>query len=338
MTKRIGFCCKWIDTADQINGYKPNDAARQLTTGTTTITWLNRQSRAQAEQRLWDLMVNNIRSTKLLLERVSTLENHFKMVRLSSDILPAYTEPTYCSFYRRPDVINYCEREFAIVGNFARANDIRVSFHPGQFCCIVSDNDNIVTKSILELEYHADMARWMGYGKTFQDFKINVHLSGRLGVDGFDSAWHRMSPELRNCLTLENDEYQQTINNLIALKDKVAIVLDIHHHFISDHEYISALDDRITHIIDSWRGVRPVIHYSVSREDVLVGHCPDTRPDYAALLASGHRKQKLRAHSNFYWNTAVNEWALGFLDNFDIMAESKGKNLASQALYRQLIS
>jgi hypothetical protein len=52
-------------------------------------------------------------------------------------------------------------------------------------------------------------------------------------------------------------------------------------------------------------------------------------------MASGHKKQKLRAHSDFYWNTAVNEWALSFLDQFDIMAESKGKNLASFALAEQ---
>jgi len=52
-------------------------------------------------------------------------------------------------------------------------------------------------------------------------------------------------------------------------------------------------------------------------------------------LAEGYKKQKLRAHSDFYWNTATNEWALSFLNSHDIMAESKGKNLASFALYEQ---
>jgi len=32
------------------------------------------------------------------------------------------------------------------------------------------------------------------------------------------------------------------------------------------------------------------------------------------------------------WNTAVNDWALGFLDQFDIMVECKSKNLGSFAL------
>jgi hypothetical protein len=52
-------------------------------------------------------------------------------------------------------------------------------------------------------------------------------------------------------------------------------------------------------------------------------------------MESGHKKGKLRAHSDFYWNTAVNEWALSFLDTHDIMCESKGKNLASFALHKQ---
>lgn len=54
------------------------------------------------------------------------------------------------------------------------------------------------------------------------------------------------------------------------------------------------------------------------------------------LLESGHKKQKLRAHSDFYPNRTVNAWALSFLDNFDIMCEAKAKNLASFALAEQI--
>jgi hypothetical protein len=60
-----------------------------------------------------------------------------------------------------------------------------------------------------------------------------------------------------------------------------------------------------------------------------VGHCADTVPDMTSLLAAGYKKQKMRAHSDFYWNNAVNHWALTFNEQFDIMCESKGKNIAS---------
>jgi UV DNA damage repair endonuclease len=175
----------------------------------------------------------------------------------------------------------------------------------------------------------------MGFGRQFQDFKINVHIAGRRGPQGIRDVLPRLSPEARNCLTIENDEMSWGLDASLELGRDVALVLDIHHHWINTGEYISPQDDRCLRVIDSWRGVRPVIHYSVSREDVVVGHDLVTRPNLPVLLESGYKKQKLRAHSNFYWNTAVNEWALEFTDNFDIMCESKAKNLASFFLAEQ---
>jgi hypothetical protein len=57
-------------------------------------------------------------------------------------------------------------------------------------------------------------------------------------------------------------------------------------------------------------------------------------PDFPALLEAGHKKAKLRAHSDYYPNNAVNDYALSFLPYADIMCESKAKNLASIALYK----
>ena len=106
-------------------------------------------------------------------------------------------------------------------------------------------------------------------------------------------------------------------------------MLDIHHHWVKTGEYIQPTDDRFSRIIDSRRGVRPVIHYSVSREDLLVGHDENTLPNMEELLEQGFKKAKLRAHSDYMWNNAVNDWALSFREFADIMVESKAKNLAS---------
>ena len=333
--KKIGFACKWIDNPSQVNGIKPTDDCKQYNTGTTTISWLNRQTKDVAEQKLWDLMVQNLESTKKLVDRVGEQNENLRMVRLSSDILPAYTEPTWSYFWQRADVVQYLERNFSLIGNSARASGTRLSMHPGQFVVLASINEGIVGRSIEEFEYHADMARWMGYGKSFQDFKINVHISGKQGPDGIRAAYKRLSPEARNCITIENEENSWGINDCLSISDIVPIVLDIHHHWIREGEYILPTDRRVERVLDSWRGLRPTMHYSVSREDYLVDHDPMVAPDYVALLETGHKKQKLRAHSDFYWNTVVNEWALSFNDQFDIMCESKGKNLASFALYEQ---
>jgi UV DNA damage endonuclease len=335
ITPRIGFACKWIDRPDQVNGISSKDNAKQYNTGGTTMTWLKRQKVDVAEQKLWDLMVGNIESTRKLVERVSKLPESLRMVRLSSDILGGYTHRDWSYFWQRSDVQAYCAKHFAEIGNIARGANVRLSFHPGQFTVLASSNPGIVENSIKEFEYHVDMARWMGYGKTFQDFKINVHISGREGPEGIRRIHGRLTPEARNCITLENEEITHGLEHTLMLSDIIPTVMDIHHNWVREGEYIHAGDDRCKRVIDSWRGVRPTLHYALSREDLLVGHDADKAPDSALLLEAGFKKQKLRAHSDFFWNRATNEWALSFLDNFDIMCESKGKNLASRALYEQ---
>jgi UV DNA damage repair endonuclease len=325
MTARIGFACKYseLDSKGRVI------SVPELNTRGTTAAWLRRQSEHIAEERLWDIMKHNIESAKQLVAKVGSLEQHLRMVRLSSDLLPLYTEPSWCYFWRLSDVRAYCEKHFAEVGAIARSRNVRLSFHPGQFCVLASDNGDVVERSIDEFEYHADMTRMMGFGREFQDFKINVHISGRKGPQGIRDVYGRLSPEARNCLTLENEEYTHGLEDCLSLGDLVPVVLDIHHHWIREGEYIQPGSSIVQSVVDSWRGVRPTLHYSISREDVLTGHCTATEPDHATLLESGHKKAQLRAHSDYYWNYEVNAWAAQFLEQFDIMCESKAKNLAS---------
>lgn len=335
MTAKIGFACKWIDRPDQVNGIKPNDDCKKYNTGTTTVAWLNRQSQSIAEDKLWSLMKQNIEATRKLVKHVGELDEPLRMVRISSDLLPVYTHDKFKYFWNQRDVRDYASTQFAKIGDIARTRGVRLSFHPGQFCVLASDSEDIVARSIEEFEYHVDMARWMGYGSTWHDhgFKINVHISGRQGPDGILKALSQMTPEARNLITIENEENSYGLDRCLDLSDILPVVLDIHHHWIHSGEYISPSDDRVQKVKDSWRDVRPTMHYSVSREDILVNHKLDELPVFSTLLESGHKKQKLRAHSDFYWNTACNQWALEFNNDFDIMCESKAKNLASFALH-----
>jgi len=329
--KRIGFACKWaeLDSKQQITNVP------ELTTGGTTLAWAKRNKREVAEQKVIDVATRNINNTHNLVKRVASLEPELRMVRLTSDMLSFYTEPSWKDFWKTADVQNYLAKLFAPIGETARKHNVRLSFHPDQFVVLASDRPEVVTKSIEEFEYHADMARWMGYGEKFQDFKINVHISGRKGPQGIKDVLGHLSTTARNCLTIENDEMCWGIEDSLELEKHCALVLDIHHHWVRTGEYIQATDPRCLRVIDSWRGLRPVLHYSVSREDVLVNHSPDIMPDHKKLLAEGHNKQKIRAHSEFFWNNPVNDWALTFLENFDIMCESKAKNLASFKLHER---
>ena len=327
--KRIGFACKWAE----INKKGEIASTEGLNTGGTTYAWAKRNTRNTVEDKMIEVAKKNIRNTHALVKKVAELPPELRMLRITSDMLSFYTMDEYKDFWARQDVRDSLERWFAPIGETARANDVRISFHPDQFVVLASDREEVVNKSIDEFEYHTDMARWMGYGNNFQDIKINVHISGRQGPEGIKRVMSRLSPEARNSLTIENDEMTWGIDASLELADTCALVLDIHHHWVKTGEYIEANDDRIKRIIDSWRGNRPVIHYSVSREDMLSDHCRNTRPDINTLLESGHKKQHLRAHSDYYWNRAVNDWAMTHNEWADMMCESKAKNLASFTLY-----
>jgi UV DNA damage endonuclease len=334
---RVGFCCKWLNDPSEFGGMKVNAVDRDLNGRSTTMRWL-REHPAEAEQRQWDIMNHNARAAVLMIERVATLPPERRMVRLGSEMLQGYTEPSWIDWWQRPEIQTHLEKIFAPIGETARRLDVRLSFHPGQFCVLASEADEIVERSILEFEYHADMARWMGYGKSWHDegFKINVHLSGKGGATKFLRTLGRLSPEARNLITIENDEMTNGLDVVLAVADSVAIVLDVHHHWINSGEYITPQDPRARRVIESWRGVRPALHYSVSREDCVVGHDPLVRPDLGALLAAGYKKQKLRAHSDLMWNQACNNWISYFSPEWDIQVEAKGKNLASQQVYEHI--
>ena len=263
------------------------------------------------------------------------------MCRISSPILPVATQADWRYYWDKPEIIKYCEKHFAEAGELARKHDVKVSFHPGQFTVLASDNPDIVERSIDEFEYHVNMARWMGFGKSFQDgCKINVHISGRQGPEGIIKAIPMMSPEARNLLTIENDEMGWGLESSLELEKHCALVLDIHHHWVRTGEYIQANDDRVKRVIDSWRGVRPTMHYSYSRDEWLSPAYPDGNMhegihDMQTLLDKGCKKQKLRAHSDMLPNRTVNEWALTFLPNLDIQVEAKAKNLAAEQLHTQ---
>lgn len=333
--KRIGFCCKYLEE-DQTQKPKILKEKQQMyTEKSTTRLWCNNNP-DKAEQKLLDCVEHNMQSAYNLVEYVSTLPENMRMVRLGSNQIPMATEPTWRYVFEDPTVIKELEKGFTKVGDLAREKDVRVSFHPGQFCVLASDKSDVVERSIDEFEYHANLIRWMGFGKEFMDFKCNVHISGRKGYQGIIDILPKLSPEARNTIAIENDEMCWGLDESLKLEKHVALVLDIHHHWIRDEEYIQPNDDRVKRVIDSWRGVRPTLHYSYSRDEWMPeGFDHDKLHNINILLEHNSKKQKLRAHSDFYPNEKANDWALGFWEDFDIQCEAKAKNLASKQLYEQ---
>lgn len=324
---KIGFACKYMHADRTLSAKDLETVERQYNTKTTTAKWLSSVDINDSYAKLFMVVEHNLASQLKLLEYVNTLPEQLRMVRLSSDLLPLYSHHAWGHFYKRNDVKAIIEHGFAQIGQYAREHNIRLSMHPGQFCVLASDRSDVVEKSIAEFEYHVDMIRMMGYGKTFQDFKCNIHIAGTHGVAGTIDVLSRLSQEARNCITFENEEKKYGLDDCLQLAPYAPVVLDVHHCWIHEGDYIDLTDQRIQRILDSWRGVRPTMHYSQSREFVLENFNDIQKLEIPDLMKH-YNKKDLYGHSDYMWNDWSNLYVREFMTYFDIMFEVKAKNLA----------
>jgi len=337
-TSRIGFACMYRHPERGLSLKELKALEGDYNPRTTTLRWMDSVTPAEAQTKLLDIVEHNLAAQVRLLGFVAQLPLARRMLRLSSDLLPFYSHPKVAEFYRTPSVMARLQTLFSAIGETARRADIRLSFHPGQFCVLGSDRPVVVENSLAEFEYHADMIRMMGYGRRFQDLKCNVHIAGRLGAQGMRAVWPRLSEVARQCITLENDEKTYGVDDCLQLADLAPVVLDIHHCWIHEGRYIAPDDPRVGRIVESWRGVRPVMHYSQPPESLQEqGFTPEQKLEMDELLKVVN-KRDLYLHSDRMWNDWTNRYALQFLDRFDIMFEAKDKNLATEDFYKRFVA
>jgi len=334
---RIGFACQYRHPQRSLALAELKVIESALNPRTTTLRWMNSVEVHVAQQRLIEIVEHNLAAQLKLLAYVAELPAPLRMLRLSSDLLPFYSHPQISAFYQQPEIMLKLSEGFAAIGALARSAGIRLSMHPGQYCVLGSDRPDVVENSLAEFEYHADMIRMMGYGVQFQDFKCNIHIAGRLGREGIRAVWPRLSQVARNCITFENDEKTYGVDDCLALADLAPVVLDVHHCWIHENDYIAADSERVSRIVDSWRGVRPTMHYSQPKEQLQeMGFSAEIKLEMDAVTQVVS-KRDLYAHSDRMWNRWTNEYVVQFLDRFDVMFEAKHKNLATQEFYEQYL-
>ena len=237
---KLGFACKFLNPESlQLFPFKSPTRKR--------FTGLNQQDRVKL---VYEYSTINLTNLLAIFQQLAQLPDELRMMRIGSDLLPLYTVPEALPLYQ-----DFLPDRRRCLSNAARwrARTTSVSFHPGQYSVLASDNPDVVTRALEDVEYHALCAKMMGYGKTFRDFKINVHMNGRGGFDGFKTAFSRLSPEAQNMLTVENDEISCSLDDVLRARDLCPIVLDIHHHWVKENAFIQPDDARIELIKESAR-------------------------------------------------------------------------------------
>ena len=236
-------------------------------------------------------------------------ENKINFFRLSSAIVP------WGDKLDLTQLKDYNEIKSALkeAGDYAKANGIRITSHPGPFVVLTSPKDTVVHNAICDLELHGKIFDMMGLEQSPYN-KINIHCNGVYGdkikaMDRFCENFKKLSKSVQNRLTVENDDKatMYSVKDLMYIHNKIGIpiVFDYHHHTFNTGDLSEEAAVKLA--ASTWpEGITPVVHYSESK-----------------ALHENNTKIKPQAHAD-YINALPNKYEL----ELDIMVEAKAKELA----------
>ena len=237
-------------------------------------------------------------------------QNNIKFFRMSSDLIP------WASEYQLTQLPDYDAIAEALydAGLYAAENDIRITTHPGPFNKLTSPREEVILRTIRDLEIHGEIFDLMYLPRTTYA-KINIHVGAAyndkpMATGNFCKNFQRLSEAVKTRLTVENDDKPslyttEELYNDIYKRIGIPIVFDYHHHDL--HPGNQTEFEALQMALSTWADyIRPVVHYSESR-----------------CVEHNDPKIKPQAHSDSYVRP-VNTYGLPM----DIMLEAKHKEKA----------
>ncbi len=238
---------------------REHEPPRRCNRGMQKRTW-NERGLSYASE----LTLQNFRDLKHILEW--NHDHGISFYRITSDLVPWHSQydlselPEYETIR---DVAYEC-------GAFAMEHGMRLTFHPSHWCKLASESESTVENSLQDLENHGVWLDLMGLERS-PYYSINIHIGAHYGdkeatAERFRAAVRRLSPAVRDRLTVENDDKESlwSVGELVEAVGEplsVPIVFDYHHHQFTSRGvgYREAFELAAS----TWpEDVRPITHYS----------------------------------------------------------------------------
>jgi len=254
-----------------------------------------------SEYRLKQSITHNIKETERTIQQC--ISEGIKLFRISSDLVPFATH----DILKDIDYMSWIQSDLKRIGNIARNNNnMLLSMHPSQICCINSNKEDVVNNSIKDLMYHYDILNAMG----LTDFNIIIHVGGVYGnkpksMQRFVSVFNSLPVNLRNHILLENDDKSYTISDIMEIHKEtgVRVVFDFHHHVCNNDDIELDLEAIFA---TCGAGKVPKIHLSSPKDE-----------------------KEFRSHSDMIDFDYCREFFEKYKGlEFDVMLECKDKDLA----------
>jgi UV DNA damage endonuclease len=257
-----------------------------------------------------------------------------RMYRMASGLAPYGSHPDMPQFQGQ---VEECAEQLAALGERARATDLRLSFHPGQYVVLNSERPALRRAAAADLELQASILDRMGMGP---DAVIVLHVGGGAGgkeeaMDRFMAGFEMLGEHTRARLTIENDDSRFGLADVLRLSSRTGLrmVWDAHHHRCYDPDRVPE-DEALRLALATWdESTTPKVHYSSPRTAVE-----------ERRRRKGRRVEKrivlppLRAHADLIDPSGFEQFLRGPAAGlkFDVMLEAKAKDLALIRLREQL--
>jgi UV DNA damage endonuclease len=185
-----------------------------------------------SEERLLPAVTNNLACLRRLLEWNAAQGLLF--FRISSGIVPFGSHPVNTYPWQ-----SHFKAEFKALGDFIKANNMRVSLHPDQFVVLNSPNPDIVRRSIDELIYQGSMLDLM---ELNGHAKLQIHVGGlyddrELAISRFAAVHATLPDAVKARVVVENDDRLFSLKDCLHLHELtgVPILFDNFHHECLNH-------------------------------------------------------------------------------------------------------
>jgi UV DNA damage endonuclease len=218
------------------------------------------------EERVRNTYLHNAR--KLLETMPLVVASGVRHLRFSSDLIPL-ADKVDRSWWDNNELKN----AYKAVGDFCRANSIRATFHPGQFCVLNSARPDVIANAVRDLEQHAWIFDACEFDQSVQ-YPINIHAGSRGRLTELMNSIATLSPGVRNRLTLENCETVASVTDLLTVG--VPVTFDSHHHVFND----GGLTQQQAHdaAMRTWpSGIMPVQHLANTEKGLENGSFVERR-------------------------------------------------------------
>lgn len=199
-----------------------------------------------------------------------------RLYRVSSSLIPFATHERMNWAWQ-----DFFAEDFHRIAQKIKAYDLRISVHPGQYTVINSKDAKVVTASVTELEYHADLLELLG---ATQQNKMILHVGGVYGdkvlaMQRFIKEYEKLSSRVRRHLVIENDDKFYTLEDVLSIASHtgVPVVFDNLHHKVNPSFASKKEDEVLAMVMKTWRPKeRPKIHYSQQAKDKKAGAHTET--------------------------------------------------------------